>query len=914
MHDAPSKSGSKLLPDSAYRKLRPGEVYEPIVGAGDKRAEVTPWSIGLGVIMVVVFSAACVYMALRAGNAIEASIPIAILAIFFGRLKATKSTILENVMVQSVGQASGVVAAGATFVIPALYINELSVSWWHILLACTVGGFLGTVLIIPLRKYFVKEQHGELPFPEATAINEILVTGESTAGGAGKILLLSFALGAAFDFLVEGVHLWNSGISTTAVFGGLGRQMSGVGLELQVAGIAALFGLGYIIGIKYASIIASGSVLAVLVLVPLVKLLGGATGGFVYAGKVLNVAAMSPGQIFSTFVKPIGIGAIAISGLIGILRMSKIVGGSVTLGFKGLSRKGRSAAVAERTQLDLKPSTVLLIQVGSMLAMGVLFYVVAAMTDEGGLSYATGDCLIFAVVGMIVGFLLSFLFTPVAAQAIAIVGVNPVSGMTLITVVLSIVAMILTGLKGSAGMVIALVIGTAVCTALSTSGALITDFKIGYWIGSTPRNQQKWKFLGVVVAALVVALVIPLMDQAYHFIIKDPSTGVMISNDKVLPAPQANMLAAVSKGLMSDPANQPWLLYGLGGLVAVLLFMLGVPMLAFALGMYLPLSINLAVLAGAAVAWLISKTGGKEVVRKARAEQGILIASGLMAGAAIIGLVTAVIRLPAVGAPIRFLSVGEEYSFHVTVGGEDKTENPACQDLKLAPGQLCEVREVAIGQGEPHTVVTVDGRTLDEISSCEQLALTPEIQLQCEERLVHKPLLVDQVWVDGKLRPEATVCKDLALASTQKCEIKAVQQGWVAGTRVVYLQSRAVPPPTSCSQLRLPPGHTCTATEVRDPKTERRLFVDGRERPAPTSCSELNVPKGQQCEELLASRPKPWYEGREGQVLGLAMLGVLALLCYLLAKVGAKWALGAQPSEKPEDKPKDDAAPAPEKT
>jgi putative OPT family oligopeptide transporter len=902
MHDAPSKSGSKLLPESAYRKLKPGETYEPIVPAADKRAEVTFWSIGLGVIMVVIFSAACVYMALRAGNAIEAAIPIAILAIFFGRLKKVKSTILENVMVQSVGQASGVVAAGATFVIPALYINQQAVSWWQILLACTVGGFLGIVLIIPLRKYFVKDMHGELPFPEATAINEILVTGESTAGGAGKILLLSFALGAAFDFLVEGAALWNADISTTAILGSFGKDLSGIGIELKISGIAALFGLGYIIGIKYAAIIASGSVLAVLVMVPVIKLLGGAVGGLSYAGKIYDLGAMGPGQIFGAFVKPIGIGAIAIAGLIGILRMGKIVAGSVTLGFKGLSRKAGGGEQPERTQLDLTPKSVLLFELASMLAMGVLFFVVAAVTPlPGDLHYSTGECLTFAVVGMVVGFLLSFLFTPVAAQAIAIVGVNPVSGMTLITVVLAIVAMILTGLSGSAGMVIALIIGTAVCTALSTSGALITDFKIGYWIGSTPRNQQKWKFLGVIIASLVVALVIPLMNDAYKFLIQDPTTGLMVSNDKVLPAPQANMLAAVSNGLMSDPANQPWLLYGVGGLVAVLLFMAGVPMLAFALGMYLPLSINLAVLGGAAVAWAVSKTGGTEEVRKMRGEQGTLIASGLMAGAAIIGLFTAVMRLPQVGAPIRFLAVGQQYSYHVVVDGQDLTAAPSCDFLRLAPGAKCEVRDVQQGWQDPVREVVVDGAPYAGPTTCEELRIrTP---LQCEVRQIVKPNLVPEIWVDGKKVEGAATCKELKLPSGRRCEMREVQQGWRPPRTVVYVDSKPFGPLTSCDQLLLAAGRTCAVKETRPPKMAAQLFVDGRPRAPVASCSEVDLKPGQLCNENLASEPAAWYEGREGQLLGLGMLGVLAILCYLLASLGAKWALRETPPA--EDKPKE---------
>ena len=656
MDDASPSKRSKLLPANAYTKLEPGTTYQPIVPASENRAEVTVWSVGLGLAMVLLWSAACIYMALKAGNAIEAAIPIAVMAIFFGKLRKTRSTILENVIVQSIGQASGVVAAGAAFVIPALYINQLQPVWWQIFLACAIGGFLGVALIIPLRKYFVKDLHGELPFPEATAINEILVAGESAGGGAGKILLLSFALGALFDFSIEALHLWNMNLDTTVLLGETGKQMAKLGIELSLFGMAALFGLGYIIGLKYASIIASGSVLACLVFVPIIVLFGKGVPSFTYGGDTYQIAAMNPKGIFDAFVKPIGIGAIAISGMIGIIRMGKIVAGSVSLGFKGLSASaGAEAAAVERTQRDLSPKAVLLIQLVSALAMGLLFFVVSLG------AYAADKAALFALVGMVVGFLLSFLFTPVAAQAIAIVGTNPVSGMTLITIVLSILAMTSVGLAGKPGIFIALVIGAAVCTALSTSGALITHFKIGYWIGSTPRNQQVWKFVGIVLAAAVVALVVPLMDSAYHFLVLDPATNKMISNTDQLPAPQANMLAAVAKGLMTDPSLQPWLLYGLGGIVAIVLFMAGVPMLAFALGMYLPLGLNLAVLAGAFTAWIISKTGRTEAVKQARAEQGTLIATGLMAGAAIFGIVTAVLRLGDIGQPIHLISVGKTF-------------------------------------------------------------------------------------------------------------------------------------------------------------------------------------------------------------------------------------------------------------
>ncbi|MDR0965721.1 MAG: oligopeptide transporter, OPT family [Myxococcales bacterium] len=656
--DAPQKR-SKLLPANAYTKLQPGETYEPIVPSGDTRAEVSKWSVWMGLGMVVLWSAACIYMALKAGNGIEASIPIAVMAIFFGKMRRTRSTLLENVMVQSIGQAAGVVAAGAAFVVPALYINQLEPTWWQIFLACAIGGCLGVALIIPLRKYFVRDLHGELPFPEATAINEILVSGEKSGKGAGRILLMSIGLGALYDFMAETIHAWNASLTSKTLLGSMGEKLSALRFDINVTGIAALFGLGYIIGLKYAAIIAAGSVFACLVLVPLIFHFGAQAESFTYIGQTFDIATMSSGQIFSAFVKPIGIGAIAVSGIIGMIRMGKIIAGSVSLGFKSLT-SGKGALVEEeRTQRDMDPKLVLAVQFISALLMAALFFVVAVTSEA---NYGVTQSALFALVGALVGFLLSFLFTPVAAQAIATVGTNPVSGMTLITLVIAAAVMAVAGLTGKAGMFIALVIGTAVCTALSTSGALITDFKIGYWIGSTPKSQQKWKFVGIIVASLLIAFIIPLMDSAYHFLVLDPSTGQMISNTDVLPAPQANMLAAIVSGVMSS-AEQPILLYAVGGVVAILLWMAGVPMLAFALGMYLPISINLAVLAGAFVSWIVSRTGKTAEEKTARAEQGHLIASGLMAGAALIGIFSAVSRLPEVGAIIRYLSVGIDFSF-----------------------------------------------------------------------------------------------------------------------------------------------------------------------------------------------------------------------------------------------------------
>ncbi len=681
--EAPQKR-SKLLPANAYTKLKPGEVYQPIVSAADTRPEVSRWSITLGLAMVLMWSAAAIYIALKAGSGIEAAIPIAVMAIFFGKMRKQRSSILENVMVQSIGQASGVVAAGAAFVVPALYINQLQPSWWHIFLACAIGGFFGIVLIIPIRAYFVREQHGELPFPEATAINEILVSGESSGKGAGKILLTSIGLGGAFDFLIEAVRAWNPMLSTTTLLGSVGDKLSALRIELKLNGLAALFGLGYIIGLRYSAIIFAGSVLAVCVLVPLVYLIGSQAGTLHYAGQEYVIAKMSAGQIFGAFVKPIGIGAIAVSGIIGMIRMGKIIVGSVSLGFKSIGKKATAGeAKAERTNHDMHPKSVILLQLASMVAMGGLFFAVSATV--GG--YGTGEAFKFAAVGALVGFGISFLFTPVAAQAIATVGTNPVSGMTLVTLVVAAATMTAVGLTGKTGMFIALVIGTAVCTALSTSGALISDFKIGYWIGSTPRNQQVWKFAGVVLAALTCALVIPVMDHGYHFLVPTGPGGALVSNTEVLPAPQANMLAEIIKGLMSK-AEQPILLYSLGGLIAIMLYLAGVPMLAFALGMYLPISLTFAQLVGGFTAWVVSRSGSSEEVRTARGEQGTLIASGLMAGAAIVGIISALVRLPETGAAIRYLGIGEKFFYEVTKTGDRVIKSVEQAWFKGFEGQL----------------------------------------------------------------------------------------------------------------------------------------------------------------------------------------------------------------------------------
>ena len=925
---------SKLLPANAYTKLKDGEVYKPIVPADDRRDEVTQWSIGMGVVMVIIFTAAAAYISLRAGNGIEASIPIAILAIFFGVLRKIKSSILENVMVQSVGQASGVVAAGATFVVPALYINELNTSWWQIFLACTVGGCLGVVLIIPLRKYFVRDLHGELPFPEATAINEVLVTGESAAGGAGKILILSFALGAMFDFAIEGMHLWNADLTTDALPGGIGEALANIRIEVQVLGIAALFGLGYIIGMKYASIIAAGSVLAFVVLVPLVYQFGKEAGDFTYAGQTFNLSVMSAGSIFSAFIKPVGIGAIAISGLIGIMRMWKIVVGSVSLGFKGLSKKkDGSEAEDERTQQDMDPKNVLLIQLCATLGMGVFFFIVALTTKEAdGTTYSVGSAMMFALVGMVAGFVLSFLFTPVAAQAIAIVGVNPVSGMTLITVVLAIGALISVGLKGQAGMIIALVVGTAVCTALSTSGALISDFKVGYWIGSTPRNQQRWKFLGIVVAALVVALVIPLMDSAYQFLINDPVTGALIPNDKVLPAPQGNMIAAVAKGLMDNPENQPWMLYGLGGVVAFLLMMAGVPMLAFALGMYLPIFINMSVLAGALSSWLVNRSGKDEKERAARTSQGPLIASGIMAGAALFGILTAVLRLPAVGAPIQHFSVGKAYRLEAVVEGSvvkkggkvipscaaafaDCGAKGACNKLVLK-GQKCNellksAKFMEDDKGQPvydgALLTAVQGRAISIGLRVGAVAAEDPIAKELKKKLQDSAKgLVEKI---SKLQKGGALPRPLAGA-------RGLTQHTAGFSRVVGVRYQKARKAEKAAKKKAV-GAAKLFVKLNTPESRNRAAA--AKVMAELATKKVKAARDDRDALLKTTRevarlnhtlhPRyrhPWYEGNVGRGLGLLMLIGLGVGCFVLARLGARWELEQEEEEDEEDVAEDE--------
>jgi putative OPT family oligopeptide transporter len=639
--ETPSES-TKVLPPNAFRELEPEESYTPVVPADDSRAEVSARSVTIGVIMVVIFTFAAAYIGLKTGNVIETSIPIAIVAVFLGTLFSRRNTLLENVIIQSIGQAAGVVVAGAIFTIPALYILDLDPSFLQIFLSCLVGGYLGVVLLIPLRRYFVRDLHGQLPFPEGTAIANVLATGEKSKGSAGKVMLMAFGVGFIYDLIVEFLHLWNHHLNSKVLFGGFGERMAEARFELKLNGTAVYFGLGYIIGVRYAGIIAAGSVLSVMVLVPLVYFAGhGLTVPLTPPEVEALVANMDSAQIFGHYVRPMGIGCIAVAGIIGILKMWKIIVSSLSLAFKGLLRGGDGSETT-RTDRDMTPRNTFLIQISSVIGMFALFWFISGRLST-------------AVVGTVITFVLAFLFTPVAARAIAIVGVNPVSGMTMLTLIIACLALVATGLSGDAlGMSVALVVGCAVCTALSTSGAFITDLKVGYWLGASPFQQERWKFLGILVAALCVGAVIWVLATSYGFMIEDSSGQMVVNPD--FTAPQGNLMATIVSSVMGGE-QQALVLFLLGGIVAIMLEMARVPALAFGLGMYLPIEINMAVFFGAAVGHFISRTGRDEAERAARKEQGTLIASGLMAGAAIIGTIGAILLLPQVGEPMLMIDV-----------------------------------------------------------------------------------------------------------------------------------------------------------------------------------------------------------------------------------------------------------------
>ncbi len=594
------------LPENAQRELAPGEEYHPILGAEKTFKEVTAYSVAVGILMVVLFSAAAAYLGLKVGQVFEAAIPIAIIAVGLTTALGKKDGLGQNVIIQSIGGCSGAVVAGAIFTLPAIYILGVEVNFWQMFLSSLLGGVLGILFLIPFRKYFVSEMHGKYPFPEATATTQVLVSGEG--GGAGaKTLLTAGLVGGLYDFIIATFGAWGETITTTVV--GFGQTIADkVKVMLKLNTGAAVLGLGYIIGLKYSFIICCGSLLVWLVIIPLTNFTLGLD--------------LTPDQLFKGYARHIGIGGIATAGIIGIIKSFGVIKSAVGLAVNEFSHKGTTSqnSVA-RTEQDLPMKTVVFGIVIALLAIFTFFAL-------GGVVNNVWQ----ALVGLVIVGIISFLFTTVAANAIAIVGSNPVSGMTLMTLIIASLILVAVGLKGNAGMAAALVIGGVVCTALSVAGSFITDLKIGYWIGSTPRKQEGWKFLGVAVSAVTVCGVMLVLNRTYGF------TG-----DGALVAPQANAMAAVIQPLFSG-GGAPWLLYGIGAALAIVLTLCKIPALPFALGMFIPIDLNLPLVVGGAIAWYVGSRSQDEKVNAARSEKGTLIASGFIAGGALMGVVSAILR------------------------------------------------------------------------------------------------------------------------------------------------------------------------------------------------------------------------------------------------------------------------------
>ena len=614
------------LPDNAFRELKEGEEYHPIMSPGKVYPEVTVWSVSWGIVMAVIFSAAAAFLGLKVGQVFEAAIPIAIIAVGLSNGTKRKNALGENVIIQSIGACSGVIVAGAIFTLPALYIlqakyPELTVNFMEVFLSSLLGGILGILFLIPFRKYFVSDMHGKYPFPEATATTQVLVSGEK-AGNQAKPLIFAGLIGGLYDFCLSTFGFWSEVLTTRILpFGEAVAQKAKAVFTVNTS--AAILGLGYIIGLKYCMIICAGSLFVWFVIIPGMNLIWGDVVLTLGNSHITEtVGAMTPETIFTTYARYIGIGGIAMAGVIGIIKSWGIIKGAVGLASKELSGKSASADKEKtpRTQRDLSMKFVAIAAIVALLCTLLFFYI--------GVIHNIWQ----AIIAFLVVTIIAFLFTTVAANAIAIVGSNPVSGMTLMTLILASVVLVAIGLKGTSGMVAALIIGGVVCTALSMAGGFITDLKIGYWLGSTPAKQETWKFLGTLVSAATVGGVILILNETYGF------TG-----ENALIAPQANAMAAVIDPLMSGE-SAPWILYGIGAVLAVLLTLFKVPALAFALGMFIPLHLNTPLVIGGLVSWYVGSRSKNEALNKARVDKGTLLASGFIAGGALMGVVSAGMR------------------------------------------------------------------------------------------------------------------------------------------------------------------------------------------------------------------------------------------------------------------------------
>ena len=604
------------LPENAFRELGSDEQYVPLMEPAHDQKEVTVYSVGMGLLMAVIFSAAAAYLGLKVGQVFEAAIPIAIIAVGLSSVLKKKNALGQNVIIQSIGACSGVIVAGAIFTLPALYIlqskyPDITVNFYQIFLSSLLGGILGILFFIPFRKYFVKDMHGKYPFPEATATTQVIVSGEAASASGdnsqAKTLLIASLIGGLYDYIVATFGFWAETITTTCMSWGQAMAEK-VKVVFSCNTGAALLGLGYIVGLKYAFVIFAGSIFVWWIIIPLMGTYGSP-----------ELAAMSPDLIFKDYARMIGIGGIAMAGVIGIIKSWGIIVNAVGLAgreFKG----GASAAKQVRWQMDISMKHVVFFIVLALVAVFIFFWF--------GVIHTFWQ----AAVAWVVVTVIAFLFTTVAANAIAIVGSNPVSGMTLMTLIIASAIFVAIGLKGTSGIVAAMVIGGVVCTALSMAGGFVTDLKIGYWVGSTPKKQESWKFLGTLVSAATVGGVIIILNKVYGF------TG-----DNALVAPQANAMAGVIEPLMMG-GDTPWVLYMVGAILALILNWLGVPALAFCLGMFIPLSLNTPMLVGGAVAYFVQHSSKDANVAKARHDRGTLISSGLIAGGALFGVFAAITR------------------------------------------------------------------------------------------------------------------------------------------------------------------------------------------------------------------------------------------------------------------------------
>jgi putative OPT family oligopeptide transporter len=619
---------TKALPENAYQPLQPGESYTPIIQAPMRAPELTARAILWGIFFCVVFTVASAYSTLKVGQGMEAAIPISILAIGLARIYKRRSSLLENVIITGIGGASAAVVAGAVFTLPALYILHLSPNPFQTVFICLAGGCLGVLFVIPLRRFFVREMHGQFPFPEATAITEVLVTGER-GGSQARVLLQATCIAALYDFFVTTFHVWREYLNLQFI--PLMRTLADRGrMVFNFDAIGFILGLGYVMGLRSAMVFCAGGILANFVLVPLVWFLGNHVNVPVYPG-LTPVSAMSAAQIYASYVRYIGVGAIATAGIFGVIKSLRVIAGSFSIAlraFQPRSAHTETAAEPDRTDRDISMPAILLGIILSALAVAIFF-------SRLQVSWTV------LFMGLALTLLFAFFFASVAANAIATTANNPASGMTMLTVIISSVVLLHFGLSGTTGMFFIMAIAGMVCTALCVSGQFMTDLKTGYWLGNTPAAQEKAKFLGIIAAAAAAGLTIVLLAHTFQF-----GESAVGDTRPILAAPQASIMKALVVGFMS---HQPvtYLLFGVGALITVVLEMLGKSSMVFALGIYLPLSLTTPILTGGILSHFVhrraEKTGG-ETGRGIR-ERGVILASGLMAGGALGGVLGAALRL-----------------------------------------------------------------------------------------------------------------------------------------------------------------------------------------------------------------------------------------------------------------------------